>query len=58
VTVVCAKHSMHTNLPYIKNDDTIGAFGVNFHVLPEGYQYDLQKREPIAPSVKKMLEGN
>ncbi|HEX8289201.1 MAG TPA: cyanophycinase [Pyrinomonadaceae bacterium] len=57
VTVVCAKNSMHTNLPYIRTDDTIGAFGVNFHVLPEGYKYDLQKREPITPNVKKMIEG-
>jgi cyanophycinase len=58
VTVVCAKHSMHTNLPYIKTDETIGAFGVNFHVLPAGYKYDLQKREPITPNIKKMIEGN
>ncbi|HEY0657396.1 MAG TPA: cyanophycinase [Pyrinomonadaceae bacterium] len=57
VTVVCAKHSMHTNLPYIKTDDTISAFGVNFHVLPEGYKYDLQKREPIPPNIKKMMNG-
>ena len=57
ITVICAKNSMHTNLPYIKTDDTIGAFGVNFHVLPEGYKYDLLKREPIAPNIKKMIEG-
>jgi cyanophycinase len=57
VTIVCAKHSMHTNLPYIKTDEAIGAFGVNFHVLPAGYKYDLQKREPITPNMKKMVEG-
>jgi cyanophycinase len=57
VTIVCAKNSMHTNLPYIKTDDAIGAFGVNFHVLPEGYKYDLQKREPVTPNIKKMMDG-
>lgn len=57
VTVVCAKNSMHTNLPYIRTDDTIGAFGVNFHVLPAGYHYDLNNREPITPNIKKMIEG-
>jgi cyanophycinase len=56
VTVICAKNSMHTNLPYIRTEEAIGIFGVNFHVLPEGYEYDLQKREPIMPSVKELLK--
>ena len=55
VTVICAKYSMHTNLPYIKTGETMGIFGVNFHVLPEGYKYDLQKREPITPNIKEMI---
>jgi cyanophycinase len=58
VTVICAKHSMHTNLPYIRSEDTIGIFGVNFHVLPEGYKYDLAKREPITPNIKEMVKGS
>lgn len=58
VTVICAKNSTHTNLPYIKEDETIGIVGVNFHVLPKGYKYDLTKREPIVPKVKAMIEGN
>ena len=57
VTVICAKNSNHTNLPYIKTDEAIGTFGVNFHVLPDGYKYDLQNREPIVPDIKKMVEG-
>jgi cyanophycinase len=56
VTVVCAKNSMHTNIPYIKSEETIGIFDVNFHVLPEGYKYDLAKREPIVPGIKEMVE--
>ena len=57
VTVICAKNSMHTNLPYIRTEDTIGIFGVEFHVLPEGYKYDLQKREPVTPNIKEMVNG-
>ena len=55
VTVVCAKDSTHTNLPYIKANQAIGIFNVSFHVLPEGYHYDLKKREPIARSEKKIM---
>jgi hypothetical protein len=31
-------------------------FGANFHVLPEGYQFDLARREPITPDVKKLVK--
>ncbi|HEX8248907.1 MAG TPA: cyanophycinase [Pyrinomonadaceae bacterium] len=58
VTVICAKNSMHTNLPYLKSDETIAIFGVNFHVLSEGYKYDLVKREPISPNIREMVNGN
>jgi cyanophycinase-like exopeptidase len=47
---------MHTNVPYIRTEETIGIFGVNFHVLPEGYKYDLLNREPITPNIKEMLK--
>lgn len=57
VTIICAKHSMHNNLPYIKTEDPIGIFDVDFHVLPEGYRYDLTKREPITPNIKKMIKS-
>ena len=53
VTIVCAKDSTHTNLPYIKSDEAIGIFNVGFHILPKGYKYDLKKRETITQSHKK-----
>jgi cyanophycinase len=56
VTVICAKNSMHTNVPYIRTEETIGIFGVNFHILPNGYKYDLRRREPITPNIKEMLK--
>jgi cyanophycinase len=58
VTVICAKNSMHTNLPYLKSDETIAIFGVNFHVLSEGYKYHLVKRETISPNIREMVNGN
>jgi cyanophycinase len=58
VTVICAKNSLHTNLPYIAGDETIGIVGVNFHILPQGYKYDLLKREPIVPHIKKLVNGD
>jgi cyanophycinase len=54
VTVVCAKHSTHTNLPYLDSRGVIGIFGVDFHLLPEGYRYDLKKREPVARAFKEI----
>jgi cyanophycinase-like exopeptidase len=32
----------------------MGIFNVAFHVLPEGYKYDLKKREPIDKTFKEM----
>jgi cyanophycinase len=58
VTVICAKNSMHTNLPYIKSEETISIFGVDFHVLSEGYEYDLANREPITPDMKAMVKDS
>ena len=57
VTVICAKNSTHTNLPYIKSEETITIFGVDFHVLSEGYKYDLAKREPIPPNIEEMIKA-
>jgi cyanophycinase len=55
VTVVCAKNSNHTNLPYIRPKENIGIFGVDFHILPEGYEYDLKQREPIPQTFREMM---
>ena len=49
---------MHTNLPYIKSEETIGIFGVNFHILPNGYVYDLANREPVTPNINEMIKGD
>jgi cyanophycinase len=54
VTIIDGSEMHHSNLPYRKQDQTLGIFGACFHVLPAGYKYDLKKREPISPSLKKL----
>ncbi|HEY8562467.1 MAG TPA: cyanophycinase [Pyrinomonadaceae bacterium] len=54
VTIMDGSQMRHNNLPYRKDDQTVGLFGVDIHVLPAGYKYDLKKREPISPAMGKM----
>ncbi len=55
VTVMDGSRMHHNDLPYRKDGETLGLFGVDVHVLPSGYKYDLKKREPIRPSLKKLV---
>jgi cyanophycinase len=58
VTVMDGSRMTHNDLPYRKDNETLGLFGVQIHVLPSGYKYNLKKREPISPSLKKMAGAN
>ena len=58
VTIMDGSRMKHNDLPYRKDRETLGLFGVEIHVLPAGYKYDLKKREPISPSLKKMAGAN
>jgi len=49
VTVVGGASVTHCDLPYREPGDCIGILGVNLHVLPCGYSYDLDNHLPIAP---------
>jgi cyanophycinase-like exopeptidase len=44
----------HSNLAYRHDSEPLGLFGVCTHILPAGYRYNLKKREPISPELKKM----
>jgi cyanophycinase len=57
VTVVDGSHMEHSDLPYRAEKQRIGMFGVDVHVLPSGYSYDVRKRKPIAP-VLRGIERN
>ena len=54
VTVFDGCNMHYSDLPYRKEDETVGMFGVDIHVLPSGYTYNLKEREPIAPKLTKM----
>jgi cyanophycinase len=54
VTVMDGSSMRHTDLPYRKDDETVGMFGVTVHVLPSGYSFDVKARTPIAPTLKKL----
>jgi len=58
VTIMDGSRMRHNDLPYRKDRETLGLFGVEVHVLPAGYKYDLKKREPISPSLRKMAGAN
>jgi cyanophycinase len=54
VTIMDGSRMTHCNLPYRKEREPLGMFGVDISVLPAGYKYDLKKREPISPSLRKL----
>jgi cyanophycinase len=58
VTIIDGSRMKHNDLPYRKEKETLGLFGVEVHVLPAGYKYNLKKREPISPSLRKMAGAN
>jgi cyanophycinase len=59
VTVFDGSKMRHTDLPYRRGDETVAMFGASVHVLPTGYMFRLETREPIAPELTKIaIEGN
>jgi cyanophycinase len=58
VTIVDGREIKHSNLTYIKEQDTVGMFGVKIHILPAGYKYDFKNREPISPNLTLSANAN
>jgi cyanophycinase len=54
VTIMDGSNMRHNDLPYKREQDPIGMFGVDVHVLPTGYRFDLDTRKPVAPTLTKM----
>jgi cyanophycinase len=44
----------HSNLAYRDKGEPLGLFDVCIHILPAGYKYDLKKREPLSPPLRKL----
>jgi len=57
VIVFDGNHMKYSDLPYREEHQPIGMFGINIHVLPEGYRFNLKERRPIAPKLTKMAGG-
>lgn len=51
VTVIDGGAMTYTDVPYVKNGQSITLADVKIHVLPEGQKFDLKKREMIIPKV-------
>jgi cyanophycinase len=58
VTVMDGSNMRHSDLPYRKDEETVGLFGVTVHVLPSGYSFNIKERSPVAPELKKLAGVN
>ena len=52
VTVVDEKESNYNNLDKSLKDEALAIFGAKLHILPSGYEFNLQTRQPISPHQK------
>ncbi len=57
VTIMDGSQMKHSNLPYRRDGELLGMFGIDVHVLPPGYKFDLVSREPISPSFKETAKA-
>jgi len=58
VTIMDGREVNHSNLTYVRQKEPLGMFGVKVHILPAGYKYDFEKREPISPKLKMTAGAN
>lgn len=47
ITVIDGIHSDYSNVSELKPDEILAFTGIKMHVLPAGYKYDIQDRQPI-----------
>ncbi len=47
VTVVDETNSTHNNLEGLLKDEPIALCGVQLHILPQGYRFNVRKRQPL-----------
>ena len=53
VTIIDGGKMTYTDVPYVKNKQSITLADVRIHVLSDGYKFDLKTREIIVPQSKK-----
>lgn len=47
ITVIDAEDMTHSNIHGVLKDEPLALCGARIHILPHGYRFDLEKREPI-----------
>jgi cyanophycinase len=47
VTIVDVANITHTNISDLLKDEPLALCGATLHILPHGYKFDLEKRQPI-----------
>ncbi|MGC1308404.1 MAG: cyanophycinase [Phormidesmis sp.] len=58
VTVVDMANLAHTNLSEILRDEDLALCGVNLHILPDGYGFNLDTRSPIVKGANALNRSN
>ena len=51
VTIIDASFTTYTNLPHLRKGDYLALNDLRLHILPDGYQFDLDKRIPFSREV-------
>jgi cyanophycinase len=50
VTIVDMANVTHNNVDNLLRDESLAICGATLHILPHGYQFDLEKRQPVYPA--------
>lgn len=58
ITVVDMANSTHNNLSEVLRDEDLALCGVNMHILPDGYGFDLDTRTPIIKGDSAVISSN
>jgi cyanophycinase len=57
VTIIDAGELTYTNFNELERDGLLAICGVKIHILPAGYRFDLQNREPVIGDNSPAVEG-
>jgi cyanophycinase len=56
VTVVDGRWITHTNVSEAEQDQVLAVTGVNLHILPKGYRFEMEQRQVIMPIEDKEVK--
>ncbi len=56
VTVIDVSEISHCNIDQLLKDEPLAICGAKLHILPHGYKFDLEKRQPIIENISATVE--